>query len=153
MVKRLSVKQLSQEEVILLGRASKGRDYKMKNRAQMVLLSKDGLSAARIASRLGVHRHTVEERIRRFNELGIEGLKDLLLPGRPPRITEGEKEAIFKVALSRPQELSLSFNTWSSSKLRSYLVEKGLVKEISPDWVRKLLQKRGSGSPRPRSGS
>lgn len=128
-------------------RASKGRDYKARVRARMILLSsKNRVSARKIASQLGVHWHTVEARIRRFNESGIDGLKDFPLPGRVPRITAEEKESIFRTALSRPNELGLPYSTWSSAKLRDYLVEKGLVKQISSDWVRKILQKRGFGS-------
>ncbi|OHE55200.1 MAG: hypothetical protein A3K61_01560 [Thaumarchaeota archaeon RBG_16_49_8] len=138
---------MSEEELSFLERASRGRDYKARVRTRMILLSsRNGVSARKIASQLGVHRHTVEERIRRFNESGIDGLKDLPLPGRVPEITVEEKESIFRTALSRPDELGLPYSTWSSSKLRDYLVETGLVKRISSDWVRKLLQKRGFGS-------
>ena len=123
-------------------------------RAELVLLnSRDGLSARKIASRLNLHRHTVEERIARFNESGIEGLmRDIPSPGRPQEITEQEREAIFKTALSKPSELGLPYSTWSSSKLRNYLVQNGLVRKISPDWVRQLLQKRGSSLPKQGSG-
>ncbi|MBI2937438.1 MAG: helix-turn-helix domain-containing protein, partial [Thaumarchaeota archaeon] len=106
---------MSEEELSFLERASRGRDYKLRVRARMILLSsgKNGLSARRIASQLGVHRHTVEVRIRRFNESGVDGLKDFPLPGRVPRITAEEKESIFRTALSKPNELGLPYSTWS----------------------------------------
>ncbi len=142
----IHVRELSEDELFSLERGAKGKDYEMKVRAQMILLSKnEGLSARRIASRLGVHRHTVEERITRFNESGLEGLKDIPPPGRPPKITEEEKETIFKTALSKPNELGLPYSSWSSPKLTEYLVRSKLVKKISSDWVRKLLKKRDSG--------
>ena len=154
MPRKLCVRELSEEERSFLERASKGKDYKARMRAEMVLLnSRDGLSARKIASRLNLHRHTVEERITRFNESGVEGLmRDIPSPGRPQEISEQEREAIFKAALSKPSELGLPYSTWSSSKLRNYLVQNGLVRKISPDWVRQLLQKRGSNSPKQGSG-
>jgi len=154
MPRKLRVRELSGEELSFLERASKGKDYKARVRAELVLLnSRDGLSARKIASRLNLHRHTVEERIARFNESGIEGLmRDIPSPGRPQEITEQEREAIFKTALSKPSELGLPYSTWSSPKLRNYLVQNGLVRKISPDWVRQLLQKRGSSLPKQGSG-
>ncbi len=151
---KLHARQLSQEELSFLLRASRGKDYKARVRAEMVLLnSRDGLSARKIASKLNLHRHTVEERITRFNESGIEGLmRDIPSPGRPQEISEQEREAIFKAVLSKPNELGLPYSTWSSSKLRNYLVQNGLVRKISPDWVRQLLQKRGSSLPEQGSG-
>jgi len=154
MPRKLRVRELSGEELSFLERASKGKDYKARVRAELVLLnSRDGLSARKIASRLNLHRHTVEERIARFNESGIEGLmRDIPSPGRPQEITEQEREAIFKTAVSKPSESGLPYSTWSSSKLRNYLGQNGLVRKISPDWVRQLLQKRGSSLPKQGSG-
>ncbi len=154
MQRKLRVRELSGAELSFLERASRGKDYKARARAEMVLLnSRYGLSARKIASRLGLHRHTVEERIARFNESGIEGLmRDIPSPGRPREISEQEREAIFKAALSKPNELGQPYSTWSSSKLRNYLVQNGLVRKVSPDWVRQLLQKRGSSLPEQGSG-
>jgi transposase len=154
MPRKMRVRELFGDELSFLERTSKGKDYKAKMRAEMVLLgSKEGLSARKIATRLNLHRHTVEERIARFNESGIEGLmRDIPSPGRPHEITDQEREAIFKTALSKPNKLGLPYVTWSSSKLRNYLVQNGLVRKISSDWVRQLLQKRGSNSPKQGSG-
>ena len=82
-------------------------------------------------------------------------MRDIPSPGRPQEreaITDQEREAIFKTALSKPNELGLPYSTWSSSKLRNYLVQNGLVRKISSDWVRQLLQKRGSSLPKQGSG-
>lgn len=69
---RISVRRLSEEELSFLERASKGRDYKLRVRVRMILLSsRYRVSARKIASQLGVHKHTVETRIMRFNESGI----------------------------------------------------------------------------------
>jgi transposase len=154
MGRKISLRELSNDQLSFLERASKGKDYEMKVRAQMILLSRnERLSARKIASRLGVHRHTVEDRIRRFNESGLEGLRDIPPSGRPPMITEEEKETIFKTALGKPNKLGLPYSSWSSQKLRDYLVGNGLIKhEICSDWVRKLLKKRDSNFPGQQNG-
>lgn len=154
MGRKISVRALSDDVLSFLEKASKGKNYEAKARAQMILLCKnEGLSARKIALRLGVHRHTVEDRINRFNESGIDGLKDIPPPGRPPIITEEEKEAMLKIALGKPNELGLPYSSWSAKKLRDYLLENNLLKhEITPDWIRILLKKRDSGSPRQQNG-
>lgn len=146
MGRKISVRELVYDELSFLEKASKGKDYEAKARAQMILLSrKEGLSARKIGKKLGVHRHTVEDRINRFNESGVEGLEDIPPPGRPPKITEEEKETMFKIALGKPNELGLPYSSWSAQKLTDYLLENKLLKhEITSDWVRKLLKKRVS---------
>jgi transposase len=143
MGRKISVRELSHNELSYLEKAAKGKDYEAKARAQMILLSRnEGLSARKIAEKLGVHRHTVEDRMNRFNESGIEGLKDIPPPGRPPKITEEEKETMFKIALGKPNEFGLPYSSWSAQKLTDYLLERDLLKhEITSDWVRKLLKK------------
>jgi len=154
MGRKITVRELSNDELSFLERASRGKDYEAKARAQMILLSKnERLSANKIASRLGVHRHTVEARINRFNESGIEGLKDIPPPGRPPKITEEEKEAMFKAALGKPNEFGLPYSSWSAPKLTNYLLKNNLLKhKICSEWVRKLLKKRDSNSRKQSNG-
>nr|WP_244809926.1 helix-turn-helix domain-containing protein [Streptomyces sp. So13.3] len=50
-------------------------------RAQIIVLSWDGLRVAAIAVELGCHAKTVRWWLHRFNELGVEGLEDRPVAG------------------------------------------------------------------------
>jgi|GEM_PF-6098583 hypothetical protein len=99
---------------LLLGEGiqRKGQESKVKN--TMILLSKnERIEREQDSKKLcGVHRHTVEDRINQFNSTGVEGPKDIPPPRRPPKITEEEKEIMFKIALGKPNELGLPYSSW-----------------------------------------
>lgn len=71
-------------------------------RAQMIVLSWQGLRTSAIAAKLGCHMQTVRERIERFNVEGLVGLGDRPGTGRKPRITEVERGQIIALARSTP---------------------------------------------------
>ncbi len=63
-------------------------------RARIIALSWDGLRVAAIAGELGCHAKTVRWWLHRFNDLGLEGLEDRPITGRPRRLTELERSRI-----------------------------------------------------------
>jgi transposase len=71
-------------------------------RAQMVVLSWDGLGVPAIAGQLGCHPKKVRRWLHRFNAAGIDGLGDRPGAGRKRRITEAERSAIIALARSVP---------------------------------------------------
>jgi len=82
--------------------------------------------------------------IHNFNRDGFKSLKSKYKNcGRRPVISEGTKKKIADVALSRPKDLGLPFTQWSLSKLRDYVIERGIVESISIEWLRQILKERG----------
>ncbi|MEU7458249.1 helix-turn-helix domain-containing protein [Streptosporangium roseum] len=71
-------------------------------RAQMIVLSWQGLRTSAIAAKLGCHMQTVRERLDRFNAEGLAGLGDRSGVGRKPRITEVERGQVIALARSTP---------------------------------------------------
>lgn len=71
-------------------------------RAQMIVLSWQGLRTSAIAAKLGCHMQTVRERLDRFNVEGLAGLGDRPGAGRKPRITEVERGQVIALARSTP---------------------------------------------------
>jgi len=124
-------------------KASKGRDHELRTRSRIILLSLEGRSRANVAAKLGVHRNTVTLWVRRFNEEGFAGLSSRKSPGRPKRITERQREEVLRTALTKPSDLGLPFNTWSTNKLRDYVTAQGIVESISHEWVRRILLEKG----------
>jgi hypothetical protein len=83
-------------------------------RAQMVLLSAQGMPVAKIAQ----VTFTSPDRVR-----------DVLQPkyagGRPPRFGLPQRQQIKRIALSRPVNNDLPFSTWSLSKLAEFSSPRG----------------------------
>jgi len=110
-------------------------------RAQMVLLSVQGMDVAGIAKVTFTSSDRVREVINNFNEDGFESLYPKYAGGRPPTFTLPQRQAIKKIALSRPGDHGLPFSTWSLTKLAEFLVAEGVVDDISHEGLRVLLQK------------
>ena len=94
-------------------------------RAQMILLSAQGMPAARIAEVTFTSADRVRDVIHNFNLDGFDALYPRYHGGRPPRFTLAQRREIKRLALSRPQDHELPFSSWSLSKLADFLVAEG----------------------------
>lgn len=112
-------------------------------RAQMVLLSAQGMDAARIAEVTFTSADRVRDVIHNFNADGFDALYPRYRGGRPPRFTLPERHEIKRIALSRPTDHDLPFSTWSLAKLADFLVAEGVVEDISHEGLRALLREQG----------
>ena len=112
-------------------------------RAQMVLLSAQGMDVAQIAKVAFTSPDRVRAVIHNFNDDGFDSLVPKYSGGRPPTFTLPERREIKKVALSRPVDHGLPFSTWSLTKLAEFLVAEGVVDDISHEGLRLLLREEG----------
>jgi transposase len=112
-------------------------------RAQMVLLSAQAMDAPQIARVTFTSEDRVRDVIHNFNADGFESLYPRYKGGRPPRFTDAQREQIKRIALARPEDHELPFSTWSLSKLADYLVDKGVVEDISHERLRTILREQG----------
>ena len=112
-------------------------------RAQMVLLSAQGMDAAAIAKVAFTSEDRVRDVIRNFNTDGFGSLYPKYKGGRPPKFTLPQRREIKKTAKSRPAEHGLPFSAWSLSKLAEFLVAEGVVNDISHEGLRTLLREEG----------
>jgi transposase len=112
-------------------------------RAQMVLLSAQGMDVPAIAKVAFTSEDRVRDVIRNFNADGFSSLYPRYKGGRPPKFTLAQRREIKKIAKSRPAEHDLPFSTWSLSKLAEFLVAEGVVDDISHEGLRTLLHEEG----------
>ncbi len=112
-------------------------------RAQMVLLSAQGMDAVVIAKVAFTSEDRVRDVIRNFNADGFSSLYPRYKGGRPPKFTLGQRREIKKIAKSKPGEHDLPFSTWSLSKLAEFLVAEGVADDISHEGLRVLLREEG----------
>jgi len=112
-------------------------------RAQMVLLSAQGMDAAAIAKVAFTSEDRVRDVIRNFNADGFSSLYPKYKGGHPPKFTLLQRREIKKIAKSKPVEHDLPFSTWSLAKLADFLVAEGVVDDISHEGLRVLLREEG----------
>jgi transposase len=94
-------------------------------RAQMVLLSAQGMDVPAIAKVAFSSEDRVRDVIGNFNADGFDSLYPRYKGGRPPKFTLVQRREIKKIAKARPAEHDLPFSTWSLAKLAEFLVAEG----------------------------
>ena len=66
-------------------------------RARIVLLTSEGMSVVKISERLQVTRPTVYKWRQRYEESGVEGLRDQPRSGRPTKLTDTKIKRILQL--------------------------------------------------------
>jgi len=112
-------------------------------RAQMVLLSAQGMDVPAIAKVAFTSEDRVRDVIRNFNADGFGSLYPKYKGGRPLKFSLPQRREIKKTAKSKPAEHGLPFSAWSLSKLAEFLVAEGVVDDISHEGLRTLLREEG----------
>ena len=149
MVHRVQVRPISNDEgnkLLRIVRRSSGSVVTWR-RAQMVLLSAQGMAVPQIAEVTFTSADRVRDVLHNFNADGFDSLKPRYAGGRPPKFTVDQRQEIKKAALSRPTDQGLPFSTWSLSKLADFLVAEGVVDDISHEGLRTLLREEGVSFP------
>ena len=142
---RLRVREISNQEgnrLLAIVRRSSGSVVTWR-RAQMVLLSAQGMDVGQIAKVSFTSPDRVRDVINNFNQDGFDSLYPRYAGGRPPTFTLPQRQQVKKIALSRPVDHGLPFSTWSLTKLADFLVAEGVVDDISHEGLRDLLRKEG----------
>jgi transposase len=92
---KLKVLELSQEErARLLQIVEKGRDWRMRHRAQTLLYFGDGWPAKAIAAKQDLHVDTVYDRRRDWLSEGLTSLADKSRCGAPSKVSEAQREQL-----------------------------------------------------------
>ncbi|MDQ4132832.1 MAG: helix-turn-helix domain-containing protein, partial [Actinomycetota bacterium] len=142
MSERVRVREITNEEgnrLLRIVRRSSGSVVTWR-RAQMVLLSAQGMDVAQIATVAFTSPDRVREVLPNFNDDGFDSLYPRYAGGRPPTFTLAQRREIKRIALSRPTDHDLAFSTWSLSKLAEFVVAEGVVDDISHEGLRALLR-------------
>jgi transposase len=149
MVHRVQVRPIDNDEgnkLLRIVRRSSGSVVTWR-RAQMVLLSAQGMDVPMIAKVTFTSPDRVRDVIHNFNADGFDSLKPRYAGGRPPKFTLPQRQEIKKTALARPADHGLPFSVWSLSKLADFLVAEGVVDDISHEGLRTLLREEGVSFP------
>jgi transposase len=114
-----------------------------RRRIEALLLYAAGLDGQAIAPLLGVHRNTIYADLHAFHQHGLASLQGPRGLGAPARLTQSQIATICRLADQSPTALGLPYGRWSLAKLRAYLLKQRILKAISREHLRRLLEKRG----------
>ena len=133
----LSQKERGDLEAVIRRQCGEARMYR---RARMILLAAEGGSISAIARNLGTCRARVGHWIRQFAEHRLAGLTDSPRSGRPPEISPLERHQVIATACRSPMDLGYQRMLWSHETLATAVVSGGLVRDISPRTVGRILE-------------
>jgi transposase len=139
----VSVRAVTEVERAKLAQIVRARTapVRLVERARIILLSLDGLSAPQIATQLGMSAKTTRHWIRRFNAAGLAGLDDAPRAGRPPTYTQDEQSRVIARARSlppKPEGATVAPTChWTLDRLTEELNQEGVA--IKRSQIRRLL--------------
>ena len=125
--------------------------FALRQRAQILLASDSQVAAPEIARVLQTDENQVRRVIAEFNTDGMDSLRPPTGGGHPRRIDNDTGEAIGVIALARPCDLGEPGTRWSLSRLRRYLIRHRVLRSISKEHLRRLLNKMGITAQRTRT--
>ena len=125
-MKRLVIENKDGIKSKIQGYFSSNEEAKFIHRLHGVLLfiEKDDESCDSIGALFGNSPRTVSNWVKRVNETGdIECLRSKKQPGRPPRLSEEQRQELKSVIQEPPEKHGVSINVWDGKSL-SYYIEK-----------------------------
>jgi transposase len=120
-----------------------------RERLEMVKAAALGYDESAIARWSGRTVRTVRRWRERFVRDGVAALRDAPRPGRPAKADAVYRVALAQAVMTKPTELGLPFDVWTSARLSAYLAETTGV-EVAPGWVRALLSRQDFVCGRPK---
>lgn len=146
------VRGLTEEEAVKLRAISRrSKVFALRQRAQIILASDSASSAPQIAQVLQTDENQVRRVIADFNADGMDSLRPPTGGGRPRKIDDAARERIRAIALARPRDHGVPATHWSLAKLRRFLLRTRVVRSISKEHLRRVLQSMGITAQRTRT--
>lgn len=123
--------------ILRLSRTTKSRVTM--RRCIVILHSAQGFSPPKISDMVGLHANTIREVIKAWNSEKFVALEPKYGGGRPKKFSEKQRKQLADLALTRPDELGFPFRQWSLSRLRDAAISRGIVDEISLQWLSVIM--------------
>ena len=132
---------------------AKTAPVRLVERARIVLLALEGLTAPKVAAQVGVGEATARHWLKRCNAAGLAGLDDAPRAGRPPTYVAGEQSQVVAKARSLPPkpagaEVPPTCH-WTLDRLQEELNKDGVP--IKRSQIRRLLKAEHIEWQRPRT--
>lgn len=103
-----------QKEALLIMSRSRKLERRYVERAEVILLSDQGLLMEDIVRQTGLSKPVVNKWRQRFRQQGIDGLKDAPRSGKPRTITAQQQAMVIEKACSKPDG---GYTNWSQQRI------------------------------------
>lgn len=122
--------------------ACRCEDSKQARRLLGLAIALEGATRELAATMAGMTRQTLRDWVIRYNEGGVEGLKDKPKPGRPPRLKEAQLLELDALVEQGPDIASDGVVRWRCVDLKAIIAGKFGV-DLSEDQIGRILKQRG----------
>ena len=113
-----------------------------KRRLDAIALFEDGMAQVSIAKKLRVHDRTIRRWIASFRREGRKGVEAKPVPGRPPKLTTRQQDALAKLLDKGAVASGYATELWTCPRV-ARLVEKRFGIGYHVDHVGRLLKSMG----------
>jgi len=144
-MRSLSVQNPAKSAARLLDEIRRSEESRYDHRIHGVLLVARGMSCPEVAALLGDAPRTVEYWVRRFNEKGLNGLRECARAGRPRHLEDWQLSAIHATIHGMPGLVTPGGVPWSGRTLSTWISELYGI-HLSVRHCQRLLKKWGIAS-------
>jgi len=123
-MKRIVIHDAKQAMGIIQDEIQKTDETRYQHRLHCILLIADGKTCAEVSSLFKDGLRTVQYWTKRFNQDGIDGLRDNAKPGRKARLSDKDKETLSQDLRRPPSEFGYSQNLWDGKLLSHHVKQK-----------------------------
>jgi transposase len=122
--------------------AAKAKDGAQARRLLALAAVHDGMNRTEAARIGGMDRQTLRDWVHRFNQCGPEGLIDIKSPGRPSKLSEGQKEVLKQLVETGPDLATDGVVRWRCVDLKRVVRQRFGV-DLSEVSLGRALKKLG----------
>jgi transposase len=138
-----------QRLVTLSKEAVRDGAYRVAARLHAIVLNMEGKTAPEIADILKVHRSKVSIWLRNWEQNGMEGILEGHRPGRPPAMSDGQRQELADILDSGPVAYGFTSGVWTSPMVARVIREEFSM-TYNPAHVSRILHDIGFSVQRPK---
>lgn len=119
-----------------------------RRRYKAIALWREHVGPGDIARRLGVDRRSVHRWLSVFQDRGREGLEAVPAPGRPTKLTAGERESLRRLLLEGATAYGFPTDLWTGPRVLD-LIRRRFAVTYHANHISRLLRSMGFSPQRP----
>ena len=147
-MRRVTIENIEEAKAIIRAEIHRTNETRLQHRLHCILLICDGRTCADVVALFGDSLRAVQYWVKRYNEAGIEGLRDPTRLGRKPRLL-ADKDVLAQDLRRSPREFGYTQNLWDGKILSHHLKEKFSV-ELKVRQCQNLFHQLGFRRRKPR---
>jgi transposase len=120
-MRKLQIEDAEVMQVAIQQEISRSEESRYDHRLHGLLLVTTGQSCREVARLFGEDASTVQRWVRRFEDHGLEGLREGERPGRPRQLDDGQRRQVAADLRRSPRAFGLAANLWDGPLLAEHL--------------------------------